>query len=173
MRLTTASLTTLVQQFNVLTTPRATLSASLKEYVAKFNLLTVQTNALNTGIAKLTQDMQPAIKNLTNGQSTALATGLTQHIAELYVLMVNACLQYKQADALTLADYLHTDMVKDLNVMFASIAAGTATSSPPASVIFDTTNALNVFLNTPRVPTTAAIKKMVRKRGHRFTRQLQ
>ncbi len=151
----TTALTTLVQQFNVLTTPRATLTASLTSYVNAFNTLTTHTNTLRACAAQLTSDMQPAFTNLNNTQLSAVLTQRQQYIADCYVLLVNIALMWKQADGLTFADLFHDNMIKDINKAWAAIGQ-TPPVEPAPSVLFDTTNALNIFINNtllPGVPT--------------------
>ncbi len=143
----TGLLTSYVALFNNQATPRATLVASLTAYINQYDLLTAQTNALRTATLKLVTDIQPAVANLSDAQLTALMGNRAMYLANAYALIANILVQYGQADALTLADYVHSDLVKDINATFAKA------TRPPATIIFNTTDALGIAISKPPAPT--------------------
>jgi hypothetical protein len=134
----TAQLTAMVVSKNA---GQQITNADLTLLVNLFNGMTTQSNSLRALISTVIV----ALQNLTDTQFETIGTNPVQYFCSGYLVLVNSLLQYDQATGLTIADLVRDDLVKDINDAFANLAAGV--TDPVPSVIFDSTNALNIALS--------------------------
>lgn len=147
-----ALLTTFVNAWNAAKNPsKAVLNTAFTAFINQYNAHTVLEKSLAPQLAKLATDMSPVTAGLTDPQKQQLIANRAQYMASAYILMVNLCLQFTQTDALLEAQFIYDALVADINAAWANKNSPTPIVSPIPSVIFDSSNALNLYVG-PNVP---------------------
>lgn len=142
----TRLLTNYIMKYNA-GASHAELSAILTEYVNKFNEVTALSNQLRTiagGVQTLSDTMTVGFANLTDAQVEEMKTNPQQYFAAGYLALTNSLLFFNKADALTVIEAVHTDLITDLNNAWADYDAGVTPVIPRPAVVFDNGHALDL-----------------------------